>query len=99
MLVEAIGPTKMAPTSLSNKYKVLHNQHMLWMCIWMSSYHVTASLIGKALEDVSNHGSLPRGNQYRSVVVETIYPSKMAPISLSNTVGVSQASHNVDVHR
>jgi hypothetical protein len=47
-VVEAKDPSKMALTSLSSSYKVFHNLHMLWMCIWMSPYHVTASLVGKA---------------------------------------------------
>jgi hypothetical protein len=34
--------SKMAHTSLSYTHKVFHNLHMLWMCIWMSPYHLTA---------------------------------------------------------
>ena len=41
-------PSKMAPTSLSNTKKLFHNIHMQWMCIWMSPYQVTASLVKQA---------------------------------------------------
>jgi len=38
----------MTPTSVSNICKVFDNLHMLWMYIWVHSYHVSASLISKA---------------------------------------------------
>ena len=44
---EAIYPSKMAPTSLSNDYCMFLNLHMLWMCTWMNTYHITASLVGQ----------------------------------------------------
>jgi hypothetical protein len=62
----------MAPTSLSSSYMVFQNLHMLWMCIWMSPYHVTASLVGQAFGSYLDYGSLPRGNKEDGVMVETI---------------------------
>ena len=35
----------MAPTSMTNTYKAFHNLHMMWMCIWMSHYHITAAYV------------------------------------------------------
>ena len=42
-VVEAIDPFKMAFTSISNTYKVFHNLHMLWMCIWLCFIHIAAA--------------------------------------------------------
>ena len=54
VVVEALdsfkkGPT---PTSIPNIWKVVDNFYMLWMCLWMWPYHVTASLIGQASQMV-----------------------------------------------
>jgi len=38
-VIEAIDPFKWALTSISNTYNVIHNLHLLWMCIYMSRYH------------------------------------------------------------
>ena len=90
----------MAPTSLSNTYKVFHNLHMLWMYIRMSPYHGTASLTEQALWKFGSGGYRPRGKQQcttcvlveavdpstmASTLLSNIYTVKMAPISLSNT--------------
>ncbi len=61
VLVEAVDPStmastllsniytvKMAPISLSNTWKEFHNLYMLWMCIWMSPFCSTASLAEQA---------------------------------------------------
>ena len=32
-VVEVIDPSKRAPASMPNIYKVFYNHHMLWMCI------------------------------------------------------------------
>jgi hypothetical protein len=55
----------MAPTSMLNIYEVFYNLRMLWMCIWMTSYHVTASVsLAKSLEVYLEFRVVPqRGNQ------------------------------------
>jgi hypothetical protein len=57
------NPSKMAPTSLSDTYKVFHNLHMQWMCIWMSPYHVTARLVSQAFGRYLLIWVPPRGKQ------------------------------------
>jgi hypothetical protein len=47
-VVETIDPFKWSPTSMPDTYKVFHTLHMLWMCIWVNPYHVTAPLVGHA---------------------------------------------------
>ena len=49
VVFEAVDPSKMAPTSMSNTNKVFHNLHMLWMCIWVTPYHMPAPCVGQAL--------------------------------------------------
>ena len=34
VVIEVIDPFMWAPISLSNTYKVYHNLHMVWICIW-----------------------------------------------------------------
>ena len=47
-LFEAIDPFNMAPRSISNTHKVLHNLHMHSQCMWMCSYHIlTTTLAGQ----------------------------------------------------
>ena len=43
-----LRPFKWPPTSMPDTYKVFHTLHMLWMCIWVNPYHVTAPLVGHA---------------------------------------------------
>jgi hypothetical protein len=57
---------------------------MLWMYIWMSPYHGTASLTEQALWKFGSGGYLPRGKQQCSVLVEAVDPSTMASTLLSN---------------
>jgi hypothetical protein len=72
-VVEAINPFTWAPTSMPNTYKAFHNLHMLWMCIWMSPYHVTTDPVVQAFgSEIKNSGYLPRGKPQRSAVVEAI---------------------------
>ncbi len=47
-MIEAVDPIKTDPTSMSNTYKVFHNFHMLWICIWMCPYNITAALVDQA---------------------------------------------------
>jgi len=47
-VVEALDSFKKAPIWISIIFKVVDNLYMLWMCLWMRPYHVTASLIGQA---------------------------------------------------
>ena len=44
VVIEAMDPFKLAPTSMSNTCKLCHHLHMLWMCMWICPYNVTASL-------------------------------------------------------
>jgi hypothetical protein len=48
-VIEAVDPIKIDPTSMSDTCKVFVNLHMLWMCIWMRPYNITAALIDQAL--------------------------------------------------
>ena len=44
-MVEAMDPSKMlAPTSMPKTKKVFRNFHLIWMCIWISPYHIAAGL-------------------------------------------------------
>ena len=74
----------MAPTSLS-KHMVIHNLHMLWMCTWMTPYHITAALIGQASYQIIENLCFQGGKPQRNALVEAMYSSKMATTSLSNT--------------
>ena len=51
-VVEELDSFKKAPTSIPNICKVVVNLYMLWMCLWMWPYHVTASIIGQASQMV-----------------------------------------------
>ena len=44
-MIEAVDPTQIDLTSMSDIYKVFDNLHlyMLWMCIWMCPHHVMAT--------------------------------------------------------
>ena len=82
----------MALTSLSNtyKYKLFCHLHMLWVCIWMSSYNVTASLVGSLCLwnwKLPRIMGLSQGATKRtgvSVTVEAIYQTKMTPTAMLN---------------
>jgi hypothetical protein len=58
-MVEARYPSKMTPTSMFNIYEVFQNIHVLWMCIWMNPYRVTASLTKKAFRSCPEFWVLP----------------------------------------
>jgi len=94
-MVEARYPSKMTPTSMLNIYEVFHNIHVLWMCIWMSPYHMLLLVSPKRpLEVAQNSGYyLSRGYQQCSEDVEAVDPSKMAPILLSNTYEMCHNLH------
>jgi hypothetical protein len=47
-VIEALDPIKIDPTSMSNTYKVFDNLHMLWMCIKICPYIITATLVDQA---------------------------------------------------
>jgi hypothetical protein len=47
-VIEAVDPIQIDLTSMSNTYNAFDNLHMLWMCIWMCPYHITAALIDQA---------------------------------------------------
>jgi len=63
---------------------------MLWMCIWMSLYHVNARIAEQAFGSCLELCLwVPPEEQKRHIaLVKAIYPSKMAPASLSNTYEV-----------
>ena len=48
MVIEAVDPIKIDPTSMSNPCKVFDNLHMQWMCIWMRPYNITAPHLHQA---------------------------------------------------
>ena len=92
-VVETIyDPSKMAPTSVSNTYKVCYNNHMQWICTWMNSSHdVTDKLAKRAfwlqfwkLPISLWVRNLPGGKQQHIAVVEVKDPTKMTPTSLSH---------------
>ena len=80
VIVEARHPSNMAPTSVLSTYEVFHNFHMLWMCIWMTPFHITASLTKQAVGSCLEFWVPMRGYQQRIEDVEAIDPSKIAPI-------------------
>jgi hypothetical protein len=47
-IVEAKDPFKMAPTSISNIYKVFNYFHMMWMSRCVCNYHDSAALVCQA---------------------------------------------------
>lgn len=80
VIVEAKHPSNMAPTSVLSTYEVFHSFHMLWMCIWMTPFHVTASLTKQAFGSCLKLWVPLRGYQQRIEDIEAIDPSKIAPI-------------------
>jgi len=47
-VIEAVDPITIVPISMSNTYKVFDGPYMLWICIWMCPYHITAGLADPA---------------------------------------------------
>ena len=54
VVVEVVVLFKWAPTSMLNPYKVFYIIHMMWMCICMSSYHITPALVGQAFGNLQH---------------------------------------------
>ena len=61
VVVKAIESLKRAPISMSNKYNVCDNLHMLWMCIWMSPYHDRAAPVFHAFGSFPESWLPPEG--------------------------------------
>ena len=53
-MIDAVDSIKIDPTSMSNTYKVFDNLHMLWMCIWMCPYKITAALVDQAFGSLAS---------------------------------------------
>jgi hypothetical protein len=86
VVVEAVDPFQMTPTSMSNTYKVFHNPHMLCMCIRMSHYHITTDHFCQSFGDIPRIlVTTLRGKIPHSVVVEAVDPFQMTPTSMFNT--------------
>ena len=98
-----IDPSKMALTALTSKYiyKMFYNLHMLWMCIWMSPFHVKTTLLRQAfwrLPKLLVHywiqtaaAALCGGWGYRPI-------QEGSRINANHIQGASQSSCAVDVH-
>jgi hypothetical protein len=94
VVVEAVDPFQMTPTSMYNTYKVFHNPHMLYMCIRMSPYHVTTDLFCQSFHDLSRILVTTLGRKIpHSVVVEAVDPFQMTPTSMYNTYKVFHNPH------
>ena len=46
--IEAIPIYVVSHINVKHMYNVIHNRHMLWMCICICQYHVTAALARQA---------------------------------------------------
>jgi hypothetical protein len=78
-ILKAKDPFKMAPASMSNTYKTIHNIHMMWMCMWICDRYTSTVLFFQAFANSSRaHCFIPRGKPYHSAIVETKDPFKMA---------------------
>ena len=85
VVVEAMDPFKWAHTSMSNTYWVLHNLHMLWMCICICPYHFTPSLVSYLIKVALNSGYLLRCElEHTSVMVEAVDPFMYAAALMLN---------------
>ena len=64
-MVEAMDPFKMAPTSISDTYKVFHHPHLLWMCTWMylntQQFLKLATKLVELVEISKRFSNIPRG--------------------------------------
>ena len=49
VVVEALNPHEMVPTSSPNIYKVIDNVRMLWLGIWIRHHAITITLVGQDL--------------------------------------------------
>ncbi len=49
MVVEALDPPGMAPTSTLSMHNVFDNVHMLWMGIWIHHHAITTAVVGPDL--------------------------------------------------
>ncbi len=94
VVVEAVDPFQMTPTSMSNTYKVFHNPHMLYMCIRMSHYHVTTDHFCQSFGDIPRILVTTLGRKIKhSVVVEAVDPFQMTLTSMSNSYKVFHNPH------
>jgi hypothetical protein len=85
----------MAPTSVSNTYKVCYNNHMQWICTWMSPSHDVIDKLSKKslwlwlwlwlwkLPIILWVWNLPMSKQRHIAVVQVKDPTKMTQTSLS----------------
>jgi hypothetical protein len=60
VMIEAVYPIIILPTSMSNTYKVFDNLHMMWTCIWMCPNHSMAALIDQVFGSDSVFWVAPR---------------------------------------
>jgi len=89
-IVEAKDPfCKMAPMSMIEIYKVLHNIYRMWMFRWVCPYHVTGALVCQAFGCTYGYPCSCSGSgKPCHAIVEANDPFKMAPTSISNTYKV-----------
>ena len=91
VVVEAVDPFQMTPTSMSNTYKVFHNPHILYMCIhniciyFMSEYQL--KILFFLCKEESSWKRGWQWTRYATVTVDT--PSVVVvPITLRGTLHV-----------
>jgi len=95
-VIEAMDPFKWAPTWMSNTYNLFRNLHIhiMWKCICICPYHVTAALVGQDFGIFPRILITPQGQTtvhcgdwgYR-------IPFKWAPTWLSNTYNLFHNLH------
>ena len=79
MIIEAVEPFKLHPTSMSYIYKVFEHLEELWLGIWQHTHTVTTTEVSpdlreftKILDDVSVE-----------MIIEAVEPFKLHPTSMS----------------
>ena len=93
VVMEALDPINILPTSMSNTYKVFDNLHMMRMCTWMCPNHTMAALIVQVFGSDSEIWVSPPQQMIVAVVIEAIDPINILPTSMSNTYKVFDNLH------